>query len=50
MRRVFMAINYAGQRVAGGVGEDRGGVEAQVLNLLIYRIPGVPQADLVQEP
>ena len=50
MRWVFTAINYAGERVARVVGEDRGGVEAQVLNLHIDRIPGEPQADLVQEP
>src|SRR5437667_11460172 len=50
MRWVFTAINYAGERVARAVGEDRGGVEAQVLNLHIDRIPGEPQADLVQEP
>ena len=50
MRWVFTAINYSGERVARAVGEDRGGVEAQVLNLHIDRIPGEPQADLVQEP
>src|SRR5690349_19774311 len=50
MRRVFTAVDYAGQWVAGGVGEDRGGVEAQILNLLVDGIPGEPQADLVQEP
>src|SRR5436190_12625952 len=49
MRWVFTAVNYAGERVARAVGEDRGGVEAQVLNLHIDRIPGEPQADLVQE-